>query len=49
MFLGMLFYARMNGWSYTASYYYSVQAGMSVGFGALAEEVPLCCAQKALE
>jgi len=37
MFLGALFYNQMIGWSFTTSFYYSVQAGMSVGYGALYE------------
>ena len=35
----MLFYHRFNHWSWTVSFYYATQAGLSVGFGAMSEEV----------
>uniref|UniRef100_A0A7S4DWT3 EF-hand domain-containing protein n=1 Tax=Lotharella globosa TaxID=91324 RepID=A0A7S4DWT3_9EUKA len=38
MFLGAFVYMNQYGWAYTISYYYAVQAGLSVGFGALYED-----------
>eukprot|EP00471_Norrisiella_sphaerica_P009168 CAMPEP_0184495896 /NCGR_PEP_ID=MMETSP0113_2-20130426/32593_1 /TAXON_ID=91329 /ORGANISM="Norrisiella sphaerica, Strain BC52" /LENGTH=794 /DNA_ID=CAMNT_0026882289 /DNA_START=92 /DNA_END=2476 /DNA_ORIENTATION=- len=32
-----LFYVQHNDWSITTSFYYSIQAGMAVGFGAISE------------
>eukprot|EP00466_Bigelowiella_natans_P006552 jgi/Bigna1/88145/estExt_fgenesh1_pg.C_280171 len=33
----VLFYMQHNGWAFTASFYYAIQAGMAVGFGAIIE------------
>ena len=31
-------YMKLNGWTFAASVYYAVQAGFSIGFGALSED-----------
>jgi len=36
--MGTLIYCVTNGWDFGRSFYYSVQAGLSIGFGSLSED-----------
>ena len=38
IFMGTLVYCVTNGWDFGRSFYYSIQAGLSIGFGSLSED-----------
>ena len=38
IFMGTLVYCVTNGWDFGRSFYYSIQSGLSIGFGSLSED-----------